>query len=82
MSQACLNLLHEGHPEIVKMKLRAQTSVYRIGLNKEIEDHILRCEPCQINSKSQSKEPVIPIEITNSQWQILVAADMFFQGGK
>ena len=43
------------------MKLRPQTSVYWIGLNKEIEDHILRCEPCQINSKSQSKEPVIPI---------------------
>ena len=42
------------------MKLRAQTSVYWIGLNKEIEDHILRCEPCQINSKAQSKEPVTP----------------------
>ena len=55
MCKACLNLLHEGHPGIVKMKLRAQTSVYWIGLNKEIEDHILRCEPCQINSKSQSK---------------------------
>ena len=35
MHKACLNLLHEGHPGIVKMKLRAQTSVYWIGLNKE-----------------------------------------------
>ena len=81
MRKACLNLLHEGHPGIVKMKLRAQTSVYWIGLNKEIEDHILRCEPCQINSKSQSKEPVIPIEIPNRPWQKL-GADLFFQGGK
>ena len=63
------------------MKRRAQTSVYWIGLNKEIEDHILRCEPCQINSKSQSKEPVIPIEIPNRPWQKL-GADLFFQGGK
>ena len=61
MHKVCLTLLHEGHPGIVKMKLRAQTSVCWIGLNKDIEDHILRCEPCQINSKSQSKEPVIPI---------------------
>ena len=81
MCKACLNLLHEGHPGIVKMKLRAQTSVYWIGLNKEIEDHILGCEPCQINSRSQSKEPVIPVEIPNRPWQKL-GADLFFQGGK
>ena len=81
MCKACLSLLHEGHPGIIKTKLRAQTSVYWIGLNKEIEDHILRCEPCQVNSKSQSKEPVIPIEILNRPWQKL-GADLFFQGGK
>ena len=81
MCKACLNLLHEGHPGIVKMKLRAQTSVCWIGLNKEIEDHILRCEPCQINSKSQSKEPVIPMEIPNRPWQKL-GADLLFQGGR
>ena len=81
MHKACLSLLHEGHPGIVKMKLRAQISVYWIGVNKEIEDHILRCEPCQINSKSQSKEPVIPIEISNTPWQKL-DAHLFFQGHK
>ena len=48
------------------MKLRAQTSVYWIGLNKEIEEHILRCKLCQVNGKSQSKEPVIPKETPNT----------------
>ena len=81
MHKACLNLLHEGHPGIVKLKLRAQTSVYWIGLNREIEDHILRCEPCPINSKPQSKEPVIPIEIPTRPWKKLGTA-LFFQGGK
>ena len=81
MHKACLSLLHEGHPGIVKMKHRAQTSVYWIGLNKEIEDYILRCEPCQVNGKSQSKEPVISIELPNRPWQKL-GADLFFQGGK
>ena len=81
MCKACLTLLHKGHPGIVKMKLRDQTSVYWIGLNKEIENHIVRCGPCQINSKSQSKEPVIPIEIPNRPWQKL-DAELFFQGGK
>ena len=81
MHKACLKLLHEGHPGIAKMKLRAQTSIYWISLNKEIEDHILRCEPCQVNGKSQSKEPVIPIEIPNRPWQKL-GADLFLQCGK
>ena len=81
MHKACLNLLNEGHPGIVKMKLTAQTSVYWIVLNKEIEDHILRCEPCQINSKPQSKELVIPVEIPNRPWPKL-GTDLFFQGGK
>ena len=37
----CLQALHQGHPGIVKMKLRAQTSMYWLGLNKEIENHVM-----------------------------------------
>ena len=59
----CLQALHQVHPGIVKMKLRAQSSMYWVGLNKEIENHVMRCEPCQTISRSQQKEPEIPMEI-------------------
>ena len=66
---------------IAKMKLRAQSSMYRIGLNKEIENHVMRCGPCQTICRSQQKEPAIPMEIPNRSWQRL-GVDIFFQGGK
>ena len=49
----CLKTLHWGHPGITKMRLRAQTSMYWIGICKEIEDHLLHCVPCQTHSRSQ-----------------------------
>ena len=50
---SCLKALFQGHPDIVKMKLRAQTSMYWLGLNIEIENHVMYCEPCHDVSRSQ-----------------------------
>ena len=58
------------------MKLRAQTSMYWLGLNKEIENHVMHCELCQVLSKSQQKEPAIPMEIPSRPWQKL-GVDLF-----
>ena len=51
-----LRPLHQGYPGIVKMKLGAQTSISWIGMNKEIDNHVIHCKPCQILSKSHHKE--------------------------
>ena len=59
----CLKTLHQGHPGITKMRLRAQTSMYWIGIGKQNEDHVLHCVPCQTHSRSQQKEPAIPVEV-------------------
>ena len=72
----CLKALHQGHPGIVKMKLRAQTSMYWLGLNKEIENHVLHCEPCQVLIRSEQKEPTIHMEIPSRPWQKL-CVDLF-----
>ena len=45
---SCLKAFHQGHPGIVKMKLRAQKSMYWLSLNREIENHVMHCEPCQV----------------------------------
>ena len=66
-----MKTLHQGHPGIIKMKLRAQTSMYWLGLNKEIENHVMHCEPCQVISRSQQKEPAIPMETPSRPWQKL-----------
>ena len=52
--------LHIGHPGMLKMKLRAQQGMYWLGINKDIENHVMSCDPCQVNGRSQQKEPIIP----------------------
>ena len=71
----CHKTLHQGHSGITKMRLRAQTSMYWI------EDHVLHCVPCQIHSRSQQKEPAIPVEVPSRPWQKL-GMDLFFQGSR
>ena len=72
----CVKALHEGHPGMVEMKCMAQTSMYWVGLNKEIENHVMNCEPCQVLSRSQQKEPAIPMEVPSRPWQKL-GIDLF-----
>ena len=59
----CHRALHHRHPCIVKMKLRALTTMYWLGSNKEIDNHVMHCEPCQAVGRSPQKESAIPIEI-------------------
>ena len=60
------------------MRLRAKTSMYWIGMGKQIEDDVSYCEPCQIHSRSQRKVPAIPVESPSRPWQKL-GMDLFFQ---
>ena len=55
----CLRALHQGHPDIVKRKLRAQTNIYWLGINKEIDNHVIHCE-WQALGKSQQKDISYP----------------------
>ena len=50
-----------------------------MGIGEQIEDHMLHCEPCQIHSRSQQKEPAIPVEVPSKPWQKL-GMNLFFQG--
>ena len=63
--------LHIGHPGMLKMKLRVQQSMYWLGINKDIENHVMSCDPCQVNGRSQQKELIIPFEVPNRPWQIV-----------
>ena len=71
-----LELLHKGHPGVETTKQRARETVFWIGIEKDIEKMVARCEPCNIHAPSQQKEPMISSEAPTLPYQI-VAADLF-----
>ncbi|KAK3920039.1 hypothetical protein KUF71_009326 [Frankliniella fusca] len=50
-----LNLLHGGHPGVVRMKMRARGSVYWPKIDEDIGEFVKNCDPCaQYNFKAVS----------------------------
>ena len=41
----------------------------------------MQCEPCQVYSNSQQKEPAISMEVPSRSWE-RIGADLFMQGGR
>jgi hypothetical protein len=76
MRGRALNMLHESHQGIVKTKQLARDLVYWPGLNKQVEDLISRCSPCQERRPVQQREPLLPTAIPELPWQH-VAEDLF-----
>ena len=68
--------LHIGCPGMLKMKLRVQQNMYWLGIKKDIENHVMSCDPCQVNGRSQQKETMISFEVPNRPWQ-RVGIDLF-----
>lgn len=58
-----LEELHTGHPGYVRMKLRAQGSVFWPSINKDIERAVQCCEDC-------AKVPRSPIKCTLKSWPV------------
>ena len=43
--EEALASLHKGHPGMLKMKLGAQESMNWLGINKDIGNHVISCDP-------------------------------------
>ena len=54
--QATLNLIHEGHLDLNKCKLRAKDTVYWPGLNEQLGNFVLNCELCLKYSFSKCQQ--------------------------
>ena len=65
-----LQLAHEGHPGIVKMKSRCRDCTWWPGMDSDIEHHVLHCEPCQLADKSvhAAVPPMTPIRRPDLPW--------------
>ena len=76
LRDTCLKALHNGHPGVTKMILRAQSSMYWPSITKHIAEYVHKCAPCQTISNSQQKGPAIPIEVPSRPWKLL-GMDLF-----
>ena len=72
-----LDNLHEGHMGIEKCKLRARSTMFWPGMDKDIENKVYKCPTCQERQKALPRQPLEPHEVPTRPWQIL-GTDIFF----
>ena len=79
MQEEILERVHAGHFGIVKCWNRAKTSVWWIGINKQIQEMVTNCATC-IKERSNQVEPMIGHTLPERPWQE-VATDLFEWNG-
>ena len=66
-----LELLHDQHIGMVRMKLLAHSEVWWPNIDDDIENFVRKCEPCQIHQESLPKVPYSPWPKQEKNWQRL-----------
>ena len=69
--EAVLEMLHEAHPGIVRMKALARSVVWWPGIDGDLEKKVKSCQPCQVNAKSSPVAPLHPWEFPTRPWSRL-----------
>ena len=65
LQRQVLEIAHEGHQGMSKMKALLRTKVWWPGIDKDTENLISSCIPCLSNSKDRSPEPSKPTLMQN-----------------
>ena len=63
-----LDVLHDGHPGICRMKELARSFVWWPGLDDDIQTKVQSCTQCQINQRSPTPQPLHPWEWPEHPW--------------
>ena len=66
-----LDLLHETHPGVSRMKSLARGYVWWPKLDQAIEEKIKECEPCQLSRPLPAVAPLHPWEFPKQAWSRL-----------
>ena len=75
-----LTKIHASHIGIQGCLRRAREVLYWPGMNKDIEDHVAKCEVCNSQPAAQGKEPLICHEMPSRPWE-KIAVDLFELNG-
>ena len=70
-----LDNIHEGHQGITKCCKPAKSSVWWLGLSREIQDLVQQCGVCALH-KENKPELLIATPLPDCPWQV-VATDLF-----
>ncbi len=68
-----IELAHEGHPGIVKMKDRLRSKVWWPGIDRDAERFCRTCFGCQVVSQPSPPTPMTRTEMPTAPWQHLAA---------
>ena len=63
-----LQVLHDGHPGISKMKQLARSVVWWPGIDSDIEKMVKSCQMCSLHQKSPPVAPLHPWEWPRKPW--------------
>ena len=66
-----LQMLHEQHPGMCRMKAIARSHVWWPSLDTAIEEQVRSCSPCQLAQREPAKAPLSPWEHPARPWQRL-----------
>ena len=77
LQSAVLKQLHYAHQGAEKCKLRAKGSVFWANINRDIDELVKACSPCQGHRKLNAKEPLLPHDVPPKAWHTL-GSDIFF----
>ena len=79
LQKETLGKLHSGHQGMVRCRLRAKSSVWWPGLNKQLTDFVHNCPECARMTRPK-KEPLLPTPLPDYPWQ-RIATDLFTLSG-
>jgi transposase InsO family protein len=73
LQSAVLDLAHEGHPGIIRMKQKCRESVWWPGIDRSIEDYVRDCVACVVSGKSVRPVPgpLQPAPLPQGPWRKL-----------
>lgn len=66
-----LELAHEGHPGITKMKQRLRTKVWWPKIDAQAESYVKKCHGCTMVSAPPPPEPLSRTKLPNQPWEHL-----------
>ena len=77
MRSRVLQLAHEGHPGVGRMRQRLREAVWWPAIGRDAEQHVKNCEPCLLAGKSArpAVPPMRPIALPPHSWHT-VAVDI------
>ena len=68
-----LELAHEGHPGVARMKGKCREAIWWPGIDADIERYVRDCSACVISGKSvrPSPGPLQPVKLPSGPWRKL-----------